>query len=128
MRTSALTLPHVPSSATRARRALVDHLDLVGVPEETVGDAELAISELVGNAVRHARPCSAGGLIACWQIDLNMLRIDVLDGGAETLPELHLSTAEEPFGRGLEIIAAIAGDWGVDRQDDGTRVWASFCW
>ncbi len=128
VRTSALTLPHVPSSATRARKALVDHLGASGVPGETLGDAELAISELVGNAVRHARPRADGSLIARWQIDIDNLRIDVVDGGSDELPEVHHSTDEEAFGRGLAIVAALAREWGVERDDGGTRVWARFRW
>ena len=127
MRTSALTLPHVPSSATRARKALVDQLG-ASVPGETLGDAEIAISELVGNAVRHARPRADGSLIARWQIDIDNLRIDVVDGGSEELPELHHSTDEETFGRGLAIVAALAREWGVEKDASGTRVWALFGW
>jgi anti-sigma regulatory factor (Ser/Thr protein kinase) len=128
LRTSAMTLPHVPSSATRARRALVDHLGHSGIPDDTVDDAEIAISELVGNAVRHARPRADGSLIARWQIDVDNLRIDVVDGGSENAPELHVSTDDESFGRGLAIVAALAREWGVERDAAGTRVWACFCW
>jgi anti-sigma regulatory factor (Ser/Thr protein kinase) len=127
-----LTLPHVPSSASRARRALVDQLDLLGVPDETMDDAQLAISELVGNAVRHARPRSDGALLARWEIDVDAgsrtLRIDVVDGGSDSFPQLHHSTAEEASGRGLAIVAAIAGEWGVEHQGADTWVWVRFCW
>jgi anti-sigma regulatory factor (Ser/Thr protein kinase) len=132
VRTSALTLPYMASSASRARRALVDQLDLLGVPGETVDDAQLAISELVGNAVRHARPRADGALLARWQIDLDAgrktLRIDVVDGGSDTSPKLCHSSADEAAGRGLAIVAAVAGEWGVEHQGPETRVWARFCW
>jgi anti-sigma regulatory factor (Ser/Thr protein kinase) len=132
VRTSALTLPHAASSASRARRVLDDQLDLLDIPDDTVSDALLAITELVGNAVRHARPRADGALLARWQIDLDAglktLRIDVVDGGSESSPQLHHSSADEPSGRGLAIVAAVAGEWGVEHQGPETRVWARFCW
>ncbi len=127
MRLFALTLPYAASSATRARRALVEQLHGL-VPPELVSDAELALSEMVGNAVRHARPRSDGSLLARWEVEDSALRIAVIDGGADSIPAAREPNYDEGGGRGLAIVAAIASDWGVNRAGSDTTVWAEFAW
>jgi len=78
---SALAFPYGPESARRARRRLGQELEALGVPPECVADAELCLSELVGNAVRHGRPLPDGSLRAEWQIGPSVVRLAVLDGG-----------------------------------------------
>src|SRR5579875_4223202 len=53
---SAVLLPHTPSSVAVARRRLVAELTAADVTGPAVGDAAVVISELVSNAVRHATP------------------------------------------------------------------------
>ena len=43
-----------------ARQQLVEWMRDLGVGDETSDDARLVVSELVGNAVRHARPLADG--------------------------------------------------------------------
>ena len=126
MRACALNLPHAPASATRARRVLVENLQTLGLPSDLVDDAELALSEMVGNAVRHARPRADGSLLAKWEVAEDSLRIAVVDGGGEAEPVVKHSCPEDRSGRGLAIIAALAQDWGVEHTGPDTRVWAKF--
>ena len=128
MRVLALTLPHAPASASRARRALVEHLRGYGVPEGPVADAELALSEMVGNAVRHARPRSDGSLLAKCEVDDGSIFLTVIDGGGESTPSVLSTAPDQGSGRGLVIVNAIANRWGVERYGTDTRVWAELGW
>jgi anti-sigma regulatory factor (Ser/Thr protein kinase) len=128
MRVLALTLPHAPASASRARRALVEHLRSSGVPTELVGEAELALSEMVGNAVKHARPRADGSLLAKCEVAEGAICLTVIDGGGSSVPTMRRASPEEGSGRGLAIVAALAESWGVDRYGADTRVWAEFAW
>ncbi len=56
----ALDLPFSPESAGVARQQLVEWMRHLGAGDETSDDARLVVSELVGNAVRHARPLADG--------------------------------------------------------------------
>ncbi len=124
MRVCALALPHAPASAARARRALVEQLELLGVPTDVVDDAQLALSEMIGNAVRHARPRSDGSVLARWEVAAGALRIAVVDGGGDSEPAVQRSRPDGGSGRGLAIVAALASDWGVEHTGSDTRVWA----
>lgn len=128
MRVLALTLPHTPASASRARRALVEHLRGYGVPDGLVGDAQLALSEMVGNAVRHARPRSDGSLLAKCEVYDSTISLTVIDGGGASTPRVRRTSPDEGSGRGLAIVATLARRWGVDRYGPDTRVWAEFDW
>lgn len=128
MRVLALTLPHGPASASRARRALVEHLRGYGVPEGTVNDAQLALSEMVGNAVRHARPRSDGSLLAKCELDDVTILLTVIDGGGESTPSVQHTPPDHGSGRGLVIVASIASRWGVERYGTDTEVWAELGW
>jgi PAS domain S-box-containing protein len=106
-----------PESARRARRvvssALVDagRVDLV----ET---AELLVSELVTNAVVHAR--TAIDLLITAGAD--GLRVAVRDGSAHLPSRRHYGRAATT-GRGLELVSLLARRHGTDSDDVGKTVW-----
>jgi anti-sigma regulatory factor (Ser/Thr protein kinase) len=122
-----VALPHAPASATTARRRIVAELTELGLPAPVVADAELVIAEMVGNAVRHARPLSDGTLSAGWEVADRTLVLRVTDGGAPTRPVRRSPTEvlEAENGRGLAIVAAIARDWGAEEDGRGLRTWAT---
>jgi anti-sigma regulatory factor (Ser/Thr protein kinase) len=121
---SAVLLPHAPASASLARRELVSELTSVGLPAELLDDAALVISELVGNAVRHARPALPGALEASWTIRARSLEVAVMDGGGDALPVASAATPDSIGGRGLAIVEALADCWGVRRSGNNIVVWA----
>jgi CheY-like chemotaxis protein len=88
--------------------------------DDVIEDALIVVSELVTNAIMHARS-------AC---DLRLkdadhiLRIEVIDGG-DGSPELQRPTAHSEHGRGLLLVSAMCAAWGVDTLGDGRKmVWA----
>lgn len=84
--------------------------------------AELVVSELVDNAVRHARTAAALTL----ERGHRGLRIAVRDtASAEGFGPLPLYPVEgRRVGRGLELVARLTTAWGVEPHPVGKTVWA----
>ncbi|MFE4969609.1 SpoIIE family protein phosphatase [Streptomyces sp. NPDC056660] len=104
------------SSPGRARRLTRQALAGWGL-EELTDTAELLVSEIVTNAVRHAsRP-----------ISLRLLRTDVLrcevGDDVPQLPRLRRASPEEEHGRGLFLVNRLARRWGTTRLGTGKNVW-----
>jgi anti-sigma regulatory factor (Ser/Thr protein kinase) len=107
--------PCEPESVTAARHFVREVLD--GQPQEVCELAELMASELATNSVRHAR--------SDFEIAVRLgeeIRVEVRDNGSGEPARLSPSP-EEPSGRGLLIVEAMADDWGVRRYADGKTVW-----
>jgi len=124
---SSVLLPHQAGAVSHARRALVRDLstDPVDPAVAAVVDAiAVVVSELLGNAVRHAAPLGEGDLILRWSVGPDAVRVEVVDGGGGALaPRDASSTATT--GRGLRIVEALSCDWGSDTDPSGRRtVWA----
>jgi len=90
-----------------------------GFPDEMIERAELAMSELVTNAVLHGSPIG-GSITIIVMSDGDRLRLGVSDQGRQ-LP----SRAPEGGGFGLSIVGDVADEWKVDTGDSWT-VWATF--
>ena len=81
--------------------------------------AEVLISELATNAVRHARTLFT--VTVTW--DHATLRVEVNDA-SPLAPRPQLAThPDREGGRGLLLVDAIATAWGVDLYPDGKTVW-----
>jgi anti-sigma regulatory factor (Ser/Thr protein kinase) len=114
-----VTVRHAPASASAVRRQLGADLADAGLPAAVIGDAALVVSELVGNAVRHAAPLPGGVLEVSWTVDAGYVRLRVSDGGGPSMPVRHDAGPEDVRGRGLAIVAALALDWGVETSRSG---------
>lgn len=101
-------------------RTLIDELLL---PDTVRRDAALLVSELVTNAIRHARaPQDVPVRVTVTLTDGN-LRTEVRDGGAATLALRPLDPDPyRPGGMGLMLVQQLASRWGQE-QRDGTCVW-----
>ncbi|MCU1600682.1 MAG: putative regulatory protein phosphatase [Frankiales bacterium] len=117
----------LPSDATapaRARelvRLTLTSWELPGL----IGDAELAISELVTNALKHGLPPI---VLEIGQSSAS-LRIAVSDGRPSTAHhEVRVASQDDDeSGRGQDIVAAVSDRSGVDRTDvTGKRVYATW--
>lgn len=79
---------------------------------------QLLVSELVTNAVLHARTGCTVRLI----YDDSHLRVEVGDGNPAA-PSRRRYSEQSGTGRGLALVEALAQDWGVDSVPDGKVVW-----
>lgn len=121
---SVVLLPHAPSSVAVARKRLSSELAASGVYETVVDDASVIVSELISNALRHARPLPSGQVRVCWLRRGDVLELEVSDGGAMTEPRRGPGTLSSLGGRGLGIVEALSEGWGVRHEDGATTVWA----
>ncbi|MBD0736175.1 ATP-binding protein [Streptomyces sp. CBMA29] len=108
----------------RARRDLRDVLTAWGLAELT-DPAELVLSELVTNAVRHARHPLGREIETRYERADGGVRIEVHDAN-DQWPELQKADEEAEAGRGLVLVDAITGQrWGASKREGvGKLVWA----
>lgn len=84
-----------------------------------VEEAQLLVSELVTNAVRHGAPpielhvCCAGG---------DRLEIRVRDSDPRT-PAPRSADEDAEGGRGLLLVDLVSDAWGHEEDEDGKTVW-----
>jgi len=83
--------------------------------------AVLLVSELVTNAVRHARDTHAIALDL--EIGATWLRIEVQDADPRW-PKPRTPGRLDESGFGLVLVDALAGNWGVRETATGKAVWA----
>jgi serine/threonine-protein kinase RsbW len=120
----ALDLPFAAESAAIARQQLVEWMRRLETRQERRDDARLLVSELVGNAVRHARPLADGTMQVTWGRGPTGLDIAVTDGGARTSPERVDASVSDLAGRGLAIVETLADRWWVESTRSRTTVHA----
>lgn len=119
-----MRVPFAASSVSVTRQRLKGWLTDSGLPRETVDDARLVISELVGNSVRHAQPLPDGTLLVSWEIERRGLRISVSDGGAGTRPRKVHAGSSALAGRGMAIVDSIALTWWSEKTRSRSTVHA----
>jgi len=117
---SDLVLPAEASSAGKARKALRAVMIAEGF-EARVTDAELAISEVVTNAVLHGREPVTLRI----KIEGDGIRVEVHDGSPVS-PAFSMIDPTAVTGRGLMLVSAVADCWGVDPDETGKTVWFGF--
>lgn len=78
----------------------------------------LLVSELVTNAVVHARPPVHLSI----DIDRWRTRIEVSDAVGR-VPHARSADRGAPGGRGLALVETLATQWGTTMSDDGKSVW-----
>lgn len=119
-----MELPHVSNSVAIARERVCAELAERGASERVMEDAALVVSELVGNALRHARPLPSGHVRVSWETHGDYVEVAVSDGGSTTTPTRGTLAISNAGGRGLGIVDHVADAWGVHRGDDVSTVWA----
>lgn len=110
-------LPPSPSSVPRARRLAGGQLAFWGLGEHRE-IAELLVSELVTNALRHG----AGSIRLSLRARCGMVRCEVEDAGA-TVPRVRRSGEGDEGGRGLRLVSMLSSGWGSTRTPTGKVVW-----
>ncbi|MFC7306411.1 ATP-binding protein [Streptomyces monticola] len=121
----AWQLPRTPRSASRARALLREQLTEWKVDGEVADTAQLLLSELVTNSIRHGRVPPGreiGVRLARYE---GRVRVEVADA-SNALPEPRQAGLDEEDGRGLALVIALADRWGCcpRRHGIGKATWA----
>ena len=114
------TLPRTEASVVKARRLVSASLRVWSL-EAGEATACLVTSELVTNAVRHAR--LAAVIVRVSLIGPRQVRVAVVDF-SRTPPTLINAGVDDESGRGLVAVAGCSAAWGVEPVPWGKRVWA----
>ena len=121
---SVVLLPCVPSSVAVARGRIGAELRQAGLPATVMADAALVTSELLSNAILHARPLPDARIRISWILSATAVEIIVSDGGSATRPRASRPSLSSIGGRGLGIVEHLCSSWGVRADERGTTVWA----
>jgi anti-sigma regulatory factor (Ser/Thr protein kinase) len=114
----AVELMGRPASVRKARGFTADVLADDGVEASVIEVAVLLVSELVTNAVVHAR----GPICLTVHTDAHWVRIEVEDPGHRR-PVLRTATLDADDGRGLLVVDKLATDWGTEQRATHKVVW-----
>ncbi|WP_143737236.1 ATP-binding protein [Microbispora sp. GKU 823] len=111
-------LPAQATSCGRARHLIRKRLSAWGM-HYLSDEAELLVSELVTNVLRHTccddltiRLSTVNGLLRCEVEDCN---------GA--IPKMRWPAPDDESGRGLHVLDSLACCWGTDRTRSGKIMW-----
>ena len=107
--------PRAPAEARRAVEELAREVE-PGV----LRDAQLLVSEVVTNSIRHSGSEDPIGL-RVW-LRRTGVKVEIADGGYGFEADEVAASDDAEGGRGLMIVEALADRWGVD-CDRRTRVW-----
>jgi anti-sigma regulatory factor (Ser/Thr protein kinase) len=114
-----IALPRNPSSVGAARRFIAARTAAWSFPEPATDQLVLIGSELVTNAVLHART----ELTLTLELREDRVRISVTDRSHAPATLRHYRP-DALTGRGLGVVAALSDRWGVSTAPDGKVVWA----
>jgi two-component sensor histidine kinase len=107
-----------PSSVREARRYVSDELTSVGFDGAAM-TAELLVSELVTNAILHARTPVR---LSVDVVGDDVIRVAVADDSPRA-PQQRRHSVDSGTGRGLLLVERMARRWGVEVGSAGKVVW-----
>lgn len=122
-----LDLASEPSGVRWGRAHAADVLDKWEVSESIIDSALLVISELLTDAVKHARRVSSAPVRCSLLLWLNSRGLTVAVYDVDTRPPaLRPASLEAEGGRGLVIVEENSEEWGYTypSPDSGKLVWA----
>ncbi|WP_426594002.1 ATP-binding protein [Cellulomonas sp. McL0617] len=107
------------SAIAPARHWARDRLTEAGVRNGSLDTAILLVSELVTNAVAHARP----PVTLRVHVDEERTRVEVVDGAQQRMPIVLDPPPTALGGRGVMFVDRLATRWGTSRQSGSKAVW-----
>jgi len=117
---AVVELPPSADSPRAARKFITDVGTAAGLAADPVETAALLTSELVTNAVLHGRT----RCVLQVHCPPPYLRVSVADDNPRLPDTSHNPALTSDSGRGLQIVAALAPRWGIERtQSGGKAVW-----
>ncbi|MGN6688340.1 MAG: ATP-binding SpoIIE family protein phosphatase [Actinomycetales bacterium] len=118
-RIASIEVPAESRAPGQARRWASDLLRSWGIAAEQREIAVLSISELVTNALIHARSTARLEL----DLDAERLLVLVSDTGLDGAVEAGQTSATAERGRGLMLVESLSDAWGSERTSRGTTTW-----
>ena len=114
-----MEFPADRTAPSQARRFVADTLRSWDLPSDVTEDAVLLVSELVTNALLHARSAPVVEI----DHDVEHLRCVVVDNSS-VVPRRRRYANDAATGRGIALVETLASRWGVDVDSgSGKRVW-----
>ncbi|THV40502.1 ATP-binding protein [Glycomyces buryatensis] len=118
-----LRVPHQAGAPNLVRRWLRESLP--DLTDDIRDDLLVVATELVSNAVRHARPLPGGEVSVSLVAGHGDVEVRVVDGGSLTHPHVLSINLDSAHGRGMFIVSKLSTGWGARTLGDGTQeVWA----
>jgi serine/threonine-protein kinase RsbW len=112
---------HAPAAA----RAAVSGSLRDRAPTAALQDAQLLVSELVSNSVRHSGASADEAVMLRIGLTPTMVRLEVEDTGCGGVIAPRPPSLDNGGGYGLNLVQALSERWGSERvARGGTRVWA----
>ncbi|HEU5384646.1 MAG TPA: ATP-binding protein [Streptosporangiaceae bacterium] len=114
-----------PGDAQHIRAVRTDIRTVLG-DSPRADDAVLCASELAANAALHSRSCLPGGTFTVQAIISpgHYTRIEVRDDGGPW----NQAMVDPARHHGLDIVRAVADEWGIDGDHASRTIWARFDW
>ncbi len=119
-----LTIPAKPEYITLSRLALTGLARVLSLPDDTLADLKLALTEACSNSVRHAYGDAEGRVQISFQLSEDRLVVEVSDDGAgfdpgATTPNGEKADELTEGGLGIAIIRSIVDDLEIVAQEHG---------
>ena len=118
-----LTIPAKAEFISLGRLALTGLSHVRDLPDETLADLKLALTEACTNSVRHAYPESDGSVEIVYELEADRLVIEVADDGRGFEPEsVHPDDEDRELtegGLGIAIIRALSDEFELCDRTEG---------
>lgn len=114
-----------PASTNEARSFVATFLDQCGIPEEDAFDILLALTEAVGNAIRHSATKPDERISIRCQLKYGDLVLQVHDDGCGFVYSDEMAELPDPIsscGRGFFLMHELMDLVHIDSSSDGTTV------
>jgi serine/threonine-protein kinase RsbW len=111
------------SGAPGAARMVVAHCLTGLVSQQILRDAQLLVSEVVTNSLRHAKLSDGDTVLVRVYLAADSVRLEIVNRG--TAGVVSARPPDRPprgGGFGLDLVDRLTASWGV-RRDGGTNVW-----
>lgn len=109
-----------PAEVAGLRRVVRLHLRLWGL-SDVVDAAEICVSELVANVIRHVGDGTPATLVV--EMNGTHLRVALRDPDTRVLPTLVHAGPDDESGRGMALLDAVSDRWGVILGAESKLVW-----
>jgi len=115
---AVLAVPSAAESVAGVRRFATNVLSGWSIAPDVIDDVVMVVGELVTNAILHSRS----------PIELRLSRtsdrlVVAVHDGTTAVPRRQQSSLDAEHGRGMQLVSAIADQWGVRPTEHGKSVW-----